>query len=138
MGYGVDDDNAPAPKNIPDTGTSPMPSTTGCVYKEWNSHNFCMRLYEGHQHEPPKCTYDPDECPKTHLAWFLYMLPLKFIQEAILPATNNAIHRQNTVDADGQHNYKLQQEIVVQKFGTNNMGRGTLSAQSLHDWAQIQ
>eukprot|EP00957_Ditylum_brightwellii_P053536 4056682-Ditylum_brightwellii.AAC.1 len=30
MGYGVDDDNVPAPENIPDAGTSATPSTTGC------------------------------------------------------------------------------------------------------------
>eukprot|EP00957_Ditylum_brightwellii_P150795 11481432-Ditylum_brightwellii.AAC.1 len=34
MGYGVDDDNVLAPKNIPDTGTSPTPSRARCVYKE--------------------------------------------------------------------------------------------------------
>eukprot|EP00957_Ditylum_brightwellii_P142800 10880448-Ditylum_brightwellii.AAC.1 len=68
MGYGFNDDNAPAPENIPDAGTSTTPSITRCVYKEWNSHIFCRRLCEGHRHEPPKCTYDPDERPKTHLA----------------------------------------------------------------------
>eukprot|EP00957_Ditylum_brightwellii_P052553 3984917-Ditylum_brightwellii.AAC.1 len=67
MGYGVNDDNAPAPENILDICTSPAPSTAGCVYKEWNSHNFYRRLCEGHRHEPPKCTYNPDGLPKTHL-----------------------------------------------------------------------
>eukprot|EP00957_Ditylum_brightwellii_P135424 10325821-Ditylum_brightwellii.AAC.1 len=34
MGYGVNDDNAPAPENIPDAGTSATPNTTRCVCKE--------------------------------------------------------------------------------------------------------
>eukprot|EP00957_Ditylum_brightwellii_P090934 6924609-Ditylum_brightwellii.AAC.1 len=84
MGLDVDNDNAPVPENVPKA----TESVTGCTYGEWNSKHLCRWLSQGHIHESPKFMYDLYKKSLSHLMWFMYMPPMSFIRDIIIPATS--------------------------------------------------
>ena len=91
MGYDVDDDNAPAPENMPTVSTTitPTPTADEFAFKDWNSYCFCRRLCEGHQQEYPMfMSNNTNDKPHMFLAWFVYLCPIDYINETLIPATN--------------------------------------------------
>ena len=87
-GYGVDDDNEPAPENIPSVESAlPAPSAPGCIYKEWNSTTICNRLVQGLRHEKAKLGDDIDPSA-TYIDYFIYFLPVTYIKEILIIQTN--------------------------------------------------
>ena len=85
-GYGVDDDNDPAPDNLPSTQTKGE-----CQFKEWNSQTTCNRRVEGLRYENPNITNEGMEGSKC-IDFFLHFLPVEFFRKVILMETNNEIH----------------------------------------------
>ena len=87
-GYGVDDDNDPAPENIPANKPSAS-SKDKAEYREWNAQSTCNRKAEGHRHEDPKMSkpLGGNQC----IDYFMYFLPVDFFKDVILTATNKSL-----------------------------------------------
>ena len=87
-GHGVDDDNDPAPENIPDIlqATAPPPS----IYQGWNScPNICHRAAAGLMHERPKLGEDVcDSNTASYMDYMIYFLPRAYIMDVLLEETN--------------------------------------------------
>lgn len=71
-GYDVDDDNAPAPENIPNRNDSSDDNFTS--FDGWGSRMYCIRTSEGHKFEKPKVSRQPMD--NKRLEWFLLFLPV--------------------------------------------------------------
>ena len=86
-GFVVDDDNVPAPENVPlDSNLT----NQDVLYEEWGSATHCNRARMfGRNETQPHLNNEP----KTNdlLEWFLFFLPWKFFCSTIIPATNNII-----------------------------------------------
>jgi hypothetical protein len=83
-GYGVDDDNEPAPENIPaltDDVTDNVPQ-----FHEWGSRPYCNRRLQNRFQEG--ATMDQNPHSNSRLAWFLKFLPVTYLQNVLIPATN--------------------------------------------------
>ena len=86
-GYNVDDDNEPAPENLPNQGQSPNPVDS--IYGEWNSCTICHRLTEGLRHEKAKLINDIDNGPaSSYLDYYIYFLPTDYIKKILLTQSN--------------------------------------------------
>ena len=83
-GYGVDDDNKPAPENIPIAG--PSNDRGGVTWEEWDSRTICLRRSEGHRFEDPKLAGDLDG--QRYIDYFMLMLPVSFFKNVVLKQTN--------------------------------------------------
>jgi hypothetical protein len=87
MGLTVDDDNMPAPENIPQPQAT---STEDVVYEAWDSDVCCHRAKEIGRSEPkPTLVNAPEGDNLTD--WFLFFLPWKFFKATIIAATNRRI-----------------------------------------------
>ena len=83
LGFCVDDDSDPAPENIP----SPSDKPNECTYKEWNSVPWDERKLIGVNDILPTLTR-ADPTLHTVLGYFTHFLPITFIKDTVLPATN--------------------------------------------------
>jgi hypothetical protein len=83
LGFCVDDDNDPAPENVP----SPTENSDGCAYKEWNSVPYCDRRLCGASHVQPTLIR-ADQTLHTVLGFFIHFLPLAYFKTTVIPATN--------------------------------------------------
>ena len=93
-GYNVDDDNEPAPENVPDTAQTT--NTADTMYGEWNSCTICHRLTEGLRHEKAKLLCDIDNGPtSSYLDYYIYFLPTDYIQNILLKESNKAGNNEN-------------------------------------------
>lgn len=89
-GYGVDDDNEPAPENVPDP-TNEAPATTSSVtYLGWGARlpGFCNRRGTHNHYE--NASIKPGSRPHNNqrMDWFLRCLPVTYLKEVLLPETN--------------------------------------------------
>jgi hypothetical protein len=83
-GYGVDDDNEPAPENIP------LPSNQhqeNNLYSQWGSKNVCNRRSNGHCEENAQVHQMPMDDKR--ISWFLHFFPMAFLRDVIITETNN-------------------------------------------------
>jgi Transposase IS4 len=85
MNFDVDDDNEPAPENIP----SPNQTTdaTESIYSEWKgSSGFCNRRQEGHRFERAKLNGAPGLSSRLEL--FMIFIPRTYLESVLIPSTN--------------------------------------------------
>ena len=83
LGFCVDDDNDPAPENIP----SPTENPDGCVYKQWNSVPYCDGRLCGANNVQPTLIR-ADQTLHTVLGFFIHFLPVAYFKTTMIPATN--------------------------------------------------
>ena len=86
-GYGVDDDNDPAPENLPNEAVTSEPS----MYGEWNSTpNICHRTTAGLFKDDPKMKVEvmTNGNVPSYMDWFMVCLPAPYIKNVILFQTN--------------------------------------------------
>jgi hypothetical protein len=84
-GYGVDDDNEPAPENVPNAPQSDDHDSP--IYSEWGSRHFCNRRLQNRFQESATLNSDPPT--SSRLDWFLKFLPVDYINSVLIPETNN-------------------------------------------------
>jgi hypothetical protein len=85
MNFDIDDDNEPAPENIPAPDDQPA-ATTG-MYSEWKgSAGVCARRKEGHRFERAKLNGANGQ--KSRLELFMFFMPRTYIETVLIPATN--------------------------------------------------
>ena len=83
-GYGVDDDNEPAPENIP----TRVPATErdfDATWEEWNARNVCNRRADGHRYEDPKLLKELEG--KRYIDYFMMCLPVTFMRDVVMKMT---------------------------------------------------
>ena len=83
LGFSVDDDNDPAPKNVP----SPSETTDDGIYKDWNSVPWDERKLIGANDFLPTLTR-ADVTLHTVRGYFNHFLPVAYLKDTVLPATN--------------------------------------------------
>jgi len=89
MNFDVDDDNEPAPENIP-TANGPPPGEPSGMYKEWGGGSgIDHRRAAGHRFERAKIIGANGN--DSRISLFLLFLPRHFIESVLLPATNQEI-----------------------------------------------
>lgn len=94
-GYNVDDDNEPAPENVPDnnqnnnTGFDP----TWVQYHDWNSNVFCNWKVQFNHFE--NASIKPNQSPlgNKQVDWFLRCIPMRYIQDVLIPEMNKKLIR---------------------------------------------
>jgi hypothetical protein len=86
-GYEVDDDNDPAPENVPDRGRQ-REEVDGLSWLPYNSRTTCNRQASGHRYENPKMINQPNA--SSCLDYFFYFLP-RHVKEVILVETNKQL-----------------------------------------------
>ena len=94
-GYNVDDDNDPAPENVPNPNDANHvgydPSRV--QYHEWNSNPFCNRrkFFNHFENAAIKPNQNPNGSER--LDWFLRCLPYTYLHEVLIPETNKKLQR---------------------------------------------
>lgn len=84
----VDDDNEPAPENVPAPTTS---ASTG-IFKEWGFTGFCYRRSNGHRNVGAHMNRSRDDLETmTRLDYFMSMFPIEHIKTVMLPQMNKKI-----------------------------------------------
>ena len=83
LGFCVDDDNDPAPENVP----SPTESPDECIYKEWNSVPYCDRRLCG-ANFVQLTLIRADQILHTVLGYFIHFMPVSYFKTTVIPATN--------------------------------------------------
>jgi hypothetical protein len=86
-GYGVDDDNEPAPENVPNNNNNTANNNT--TYQGWGSQTICHRRSQGHRFENARLSQHPPN--NRRMSWFLHFLPVQFLHDVILVETNKNI-----------------------------------------------
>ena len=86
-GYRVDNNNDPAPENIP----TPAAKDDKVMYHEWGSiSNICYRRSEGHIYEMPKLLKQVLVRGKaSYIDYFLYFLPVECMRDVLLGIKSN-------------------------------------------------
>ena len=86
QGFAVDDDNEPAPKNVPTSNDT----DTGDIYRPWGSEPLDARRVAGVRDVQPSLV-SADPSMHTALGFFLHFLPQEFFKTTILQATNETL-----------------------------------------------
>ena len=89
----IDDDNAPAPENIP----TPNDNTDG-IFGEWEHSGSCYRALAGGRHLKARISYPPHIKPSLFNMFELFFFT-SFMKDVIIPQTNthltaNGIHHE--------------------------------------------
>lgn len=84
----IDDDNEPAPENIP----SPTDANVGVSFGEWSHNGVCARRMIGGENVKARLKNFPPNVTPTFLQLFELMIPKDFINEVILVETNKKIN----------------------------------------------
>lgn len=91
-GYGVDDDNEPAPENVPDTRATPdSPHPARVQYQEWGSNPFCNRRGMFNHKENASIKLNQASIGNDRVDWFIRCLPFSWIQNVLIPQTNQKL-----------------------------------------------
>ena len=88
QGFEVDDDNDPAPENVPAATT---PSTTSCIYLDWGSNTLDPRRINNLSNYKAVLRGFDMATKNSILAHFLHFLPFDFIKEVLLEQMNQLI-----------------------------------------------
>ena len=94
MGYNVNGDNMPAQENmsIVFTNITPTPYRWWMYIQGLEQLLFLFEAMWGEQSQIPKVyVKKPNDKPHKFLAWFMYLWPMEYIKETLMPATNAAI-----------------------------------------------
>ena len=87
-GYGVDENNDPAPENIPILSEEPTIKTLS-IYQEWDPCTICHRFSQGLRYEKTMLDFEIPHAPNsTHVDYFIYFLPEAYMKQTLLEATN--------------------------------------------------
>ncbi|KAI2500665.1 Transposase IS4 [Fragilaria crotonensis] len=86
QGFAVDDDNEPAPENVPTSNDT----DTGDIYRPWGSEPLDARRVAGVRDVQPSLV-SADPSMHTALGFFLHFLPQEFFKTTILQATNETL-----------------------------------------------
>ena len=86
MGVQVDDDNLPAPENIPTRADN----NNSIFEEEWGHCGVCPRRLEGGRETKAKIEFSRHVAP-TRLQLFELLFPKEYILEVILPETNKSL-----------------------------------------------
>jgi hypothetical protein len=89
QGLDVDDDNEPAPENIPAAGTR-VDSTTYLQGQEWGWNGTCYRKTKHHLDVNPQILNHSrsDLCNQTKLDMFLLFFPLNYTENVVVKQTS--------------------------------------------------
>ena len=84
----IDDDNDPAPENIP----APTDISSSSIFGEWGHEGVCFRKQQGNQNIRAKLNValDPN-ADNPNLQLFEILFPKKWILETVIPSTNNQL-----------------------------------------------
>jgi hypothetical protein len=85
-GYGVDDDNDPAPENI-STLQNEENDADSPRFDDWGTHHYCQRRLQNRFQEGATLNHNPDT--NSCLDWFLKFLPVTYLQTVLIRATNH-------------------------------------------------
>ena len=88
QGFEVDDDNDPAPENVPAATT---PSTTSCIYLDWGSNTLDPRRIKNLSNYKVVLRDFDMATNNSILTHFLHFLPVDFIKEVLLEQINQLI-----------------------------------------------
>lgn len=93
QGFSIDDDNAPAPENVPvDEGESLISNNSNNVMKEWGHNGLCYRkVTEARDCRASLKKYCTDEVKFSKLQYFEMMIPKQFIVDVMLVSMNQKI-----------------------------------------------
>ena len=87
QGFSVDEDNEPAPENIP---TATDRATNG-IYKPWGSEPLDKRRVLGMRDHVMPNLVSADATMHTVLGFFLHFLPMEFFKTTVFQATNEIL-----------------------------------------------
>ena len=89
-GFEVDDDNDPAPKNIPAPAEAPPVVIEGGLYEgqTWGWDGIDRRHIAGGRYDEPSFQQGWAPVRKTYLQLFLHFFPMAWFSEAFLPKTS--------------------------------------------------
>ena len=82
----VDDDNQPAPENIPTTTDTPSIIST-----EWGHEGVCFRKELNHPSSPPVLVHPVDTTRDNVNLQMLHLFPKNFLQEVMIPTMNQKL-----------------------------------------------
>jgi hypothetical protein len=86
--FEVDNDNDPAPENVPAATT---PSTTSCIYLDWGNNTVDPRMSNNLSNHKAILRGFDMAAKKSILAHFLHFLPVDYIKEILLEQMNQLI-----------------------------------------------
>ena len=86
QGFGVDDDNEPAPENIPQAEDN----IEDCAFFAWDETTLDERRKAGVRDVKPSLV-NADATLHTILGYFVHFLPVSFIKSILIPATNASL-----------------------------------------------
>ena len=92
MGFEVDDDNDPAPENVP-AANAPRPNGAALYEGQecgWDGIDR-RAMMQGSMYNDPKFTNDWTPQGKSYAEIFLHVFPLYFFENIVVAATNNAL-----------------------------------------------
>lgn len=84
----VDDDNLPAPENVPDKKNMP-----GSIMKEWGAASVCPRLCTGAINMPPRLNWFPRDAKPDLVSLFLVLFPKDYLEDTLLVETNKELSK---------------------------------------------
>ena len=90
-GYDVDDDNDPAPENVPPANPPPQEAEAPSLFGEWDScPNICHRTSAGLFQENPKLKKDVNQSSNiaSYIDYYLYFLPTTYLKMVLIKETN--------------------------------------------------
>jgi hypothetical protein len=87
----IDDDNAPAPENIPQANDDP---NTVVYRSEWGHDGICFRRNNGANNQRARLVHLKEGMRLSHLQMFEMLFPTTFVKNVMLPAMNAKIRKQ--------------------------------------------
>jgi hypothetical protein len=87
----IDDDNAPAPENIPQANDDP---NTVVFRSEWGHDGICFRRNNGANNQTARLVHLKEGMRLSHLQMFEMLFPTTFVKNVMLPAMNAKIRKQ--------------------------------------------
>ncbi len=98
MGFMVDDDNEPAPENVPADGTPPVNGEALLEGQKWGWDGINRRaILQGLMYNGPTFANKGSPNGKPFIDIFLHFLPCYFLEDTIVEATSNALLMANAV-----------------------------------------
>jgi len=92
MGFEVDDDNEPAPENVPADDAPPVNGGELLEGQQWGWDGIDRRaMLQGSMYNGPTFTNDWSPKGSTFVEIFLHCFPCSFLENHIVEATNNAL-----------------------------------------------